>query len=69
MGLYKFFINKIDFNPLLKMDEAVQLRLQLKGNFVPSIVDRVALVRFIIFILLVVFCDIHGYLFSIYLFR
>ncbi|CAB4379237.1 unnamed protein product [Rhizophagus irregularis] len=35
-----------NFNPLLKMGKAVELRLQLKGNFVPAIVDRVALVKF-----------------------
>ncbi|RGB42829.1 hypothetical protein C1646_750576 [Rhizophagus diaphanus] len=35
-----------NFNALLKMDKAVELRLQLKGNFVPAIVDRVALVKF-----------------------
>ncbi|CAB4408795.1 unnamed protein product [Rhizophagus irregularis] len=35
-----------NFNPLLKMDKAVELRLQLQGNFVPAIVDRVALVKF-----------------------
>ncbi|CAG8539998.1 10516_t:CDS:2 [Rhizophagus irregularis] len=32
-----------NFNPLLKMDKAVELRLQLQGIFVPAIVDRVSL--------------------------
>ncbi|POG66488.1 hypothetical protein GLOIN_2v1482321 [Rhizophagus irregularis DAOM 181602=DAOM 197198] len=35
-----------NFNPLLKMDKAVELRLQLQGIFVPAIVDRVSLVKF-----------------------
>ncbi|CAB4408798.1 unnamed protein product [Rhizophagus irregularis] len=46
VALIKLDLIPPNFNPLLKMDKAVELRLQLKGNFVPAIVDRVALVKF-----------------------
>ncbi|GBC06829.1 hypothetical protein RclHR1_07070011 [Rhizophagus clarus] len=35
-----------NFDPLLKMDKAVELRLQLQGNFIPAIIDRISLIKF-----------------------